>query len=191
MQTGVDFTIRQLLPTDRLKSFSAGDSSAQPLKTFLQKQAQHFHGAHIAKTWVAVKLETQENGTLTEEAAPAVFGYITLICSEISLRNAYDIDDCPTANQYEYMPALKIARLAVDSRYRGQGIGDQLLALAIAIGTDLISPYIGCRFIITDAKKEAIRFYQKFGFTLLKTEQEQDAPAMFLDILQLPETDTE
>lgn len=81
------------------------------------------------------------------------------------------------------MPAVKIARLAVDSRYRGKGIGDQLVALSIAIVTDLIAPYIGCRFIITDAKQHAIGFYQKLGFTLLNTDLQQDAPAMFIDIL--------
>lgn len=190
MEVGVDYTIRELQPSDRLKNFSTGDVAFQALKTFLLKQACDFHTANIAKTYVAVKLCASSDGILVERADLGVLGYMTLTCSEIDIHNGYTVEDCPYANQYDSLPAVKIARLAVDHRYRGQRIGDAFVALAIAIASDVIAPVIGCRFVVTDAKPEAVRFYGKAGFTLLDTEINRisDTPVMFVDILSLTQS---
>ncbi|MDO8369527.1 MAG: GNAT family N-acetyltransferase [Candidatus Nitrotoga sp.] len=186
MQVGADYNIRALDTADSLKSFKTGNAAFAPLKTFLVNQACAFHGSNIAKTYVAVKLKTSANGEKTEDPTLSVLGYITLTCSEIDIRNGYAVDDCTHANSYESLPAIKIARLAVDSRYRSNGIGDQLVALALAIANDLIAPNVGCRFVVTDAKKEAVAFYKKMGFTILETEDNKNAatPVMFVDILK-------
>jgi GNAT superfamily N-acetyltransferase len=190
MELGLDYTIRELHSADCLNSFSMGDAKFTPLKSFLLNQAVNFHNKSIAKTYVAVRLQNTDEG-LIEDPNLSVFGYITLICSEIDIRNGYDLQDCPYANNYESLPAVKIARLAVDKRYRNKGIGDNLVILAIAIATDNISPVIGCRFITTDAKSEAVKFYEKAGFTLLDTaiNRAESAPIMFLDILKTNFTD--
>jgi hypothetical protein len=51
-----------------------------------------------------------------------IIGFVTLTCSEIDLQNGYDLADCSYANNYEFLPAVKIARLAVDARYRSGAV---------------------------------------------------------------------
>lgn len=62
------------------------------------------------------------------------------------------------------IPALLLARLALDLRYRGQGLGAELLidALSRAVAA---SNQVGGRFIVVDALDEdAGRFYEHYGF---------------------------
>lgn len=100
------------------------------------------------------------------------------------MQNGYDLDDCSQANNYQFLPAVKIARLAVDTRYRGQGIGGILVDFALALIWDKIADNVGCRFVVTDAKTEAVEFYLKQGFTLLESPSLQAAETrvMFLDL---------
>ena len=114
-----------------------------------------------------------------------VLAYITLTCSEVDLKGCYALEDCAYANQYDSLPAVKIARLAVDSRYHGHGLGAVLVSLATAIAIDEIAPVIGCRFVVTDAKRGAVGFYHKQGFTLLDTSENIKAsePVMFIPFL--------
>ena len=77
--------------------------------------AEQFQQSSIAQTYVAITGDKR------------VIGFVTLTCSEIDLQNGYDVADCSQANGYEFLPAVKIARLAVDTRYRGCGIGSILL----------------------------------------------------------------
>jgi GNAT superfamily N-acetyltransferase len=170
-----DYYLRKLADSDSVQSFKVGSESFLPLKTFLQKQAKPFQQASIAQTYVAV---TDNN---------AVIGFVTLTCSEIDLQNGYDLSDCHHANNYEFLPAVKIARLAVDSRYRSSGIGSTLIAYTIALIQDKIAENVGCRFIVTDAKSEAVNFYEKHGFVLLDSEgnQSTEHQLMFLDLVSL------
>lgn len=173
MTVSVSYHIRKLENNDSVNSFKTGDPAFTPLKTFLQKHAKDFQNAHVAQSYVAVGKENN------------VLGFITLTCSEVDLRNGYEIDDCKRANDYDSLPAVKIARLAVDSRYRGNQIGETLVAYALGIVIEQIAPVIGCRFIITDAKQTAVKFYCKQGFTFLDTEdnREREEPIMFFDLL--------
>ena len=112
---------------------------------------------------------------------------MTLTCSEIDLQNGYDLVDCSHANNYEFLPAVKIARLAVDNRYRASGIGSTLVDYAVAMIQDKVAANVGCRFVVTDAKSEAVRFYEKQGFVLLDSEGNQSTEhhLMFLDLIGL------
>ncbi|MDO9161885.1 MAG: GNAT family N-acetyltransferase [Methylococcaceae bacterium] len=114
-------------------------------------------------------------------------GFVTLTCSEIDLQSGYEMADCSHANNYEFLPAVKIARLAVDSRCRSSGIGSTLVDYAIALIRDKIAENIGCRFVVTDAKSEAVSFYEKQGFVLLDSEgnQSTEHQLMFLDLVAL------
>lgn len=188
MELGVDFIIRPLNVADLVSKFSSGNPESQPLKSFLQNQAKDFHESGIAKTYVVVALEKcEKTGLLVECSKRRVLGYISLITSEIDITNGYSVEDCPYANNYGTLPAIKIARLAVDSKFRRCGIGDSLVAFAFAISTDIVAAHVGCRFLITDAKQDAIPFYEKQGFTLLDTDANKsvEAPIMFVDLFKL------
>lgn len=178
MDEPLDYIIRPICAQDRTKPFKTGNQAFLPLKSFLINHALQFQQHMVAQTYVACGAD----GTPSENT---IFGYITFTCSEVDIRNGYDMDDCPAASRYDSMPAIKIARLAVDCRYGGQGIGRALVDLALAISLDLIAPAVGCRFLITDAKQESVEFYQKCGFTALDESQfgQPDAhPIMFIDL---------
>ncbi|MFZ2725786.1 MAG: GNAT family N-acetyltransferase [Methylococcaceae bacterium] len=179
MELEKDYIIRLISPQDKIKGFKTGDATFQPLKTFLQNQAVDFQTALVAQTYVAILLNEEAKDT------GKIIGFITLTCSEVDLRNGYTIDDCPHANKYDSLPAVKIARLAVDSRYRRKGIGETLVSLAVTIAIEIIAPQIGCRFLITDSKLQSITFYERNGFIFLNTacNRIKDNPVMFMDLL--------
>ena len=57
--------------------------------------------------------------------------------------------------------------------------------LKIAKAKDLIAPNVGCRFLVVDAKQDAVAFYRdKMGFTLLGTVEnnKNEHPVMFMDL---------
>jgi ribosomal protein S18 acetylase RimI-like enzyme len=165
------FYIRKLEQTDNVQHFKLGSEAFLPLKTFLQKQAKTFQQSNVAQTYVAL-------------IDGVIAGFITLTCSEIDLQENYDLSNCSHANNYEYLPAVKIARLAVDSRFRGKGIGSALVDFAIALIRDRVADSVGCRFVVTDAKIEAVEFYDKQGFTTLNSYKADvsDYHLMFLDL---------
>lgn len=170
-----DYYIRKLQASDTVQNFKTGNLSFLPLKTFLQKQAKQFQQSSIAQTYVAVMDGSN------------IVGFVTLTCSEIDLQNGYELADCSHANYYEFLPAVKIARLAVDSRYRNFGIGSTLVDYTIALIRDRIAENVGCRFVVTDAKSEVVNFYEKQGFVLLDSEGNQSTEhhLMFLDLVGL------
>jgi len=175
MAASCSYSIRKLQGSDSVNSFKSGDQLFAPLKAFLKNHAKEFQYSHVAQTYVAA------------DSSNKVLGFITLTCSEVDLRNGYSLQDCTHANNYDSLPAIKIARLAVDSRYRGNLIGENLIAYALSLAIDVIAPSVGCRFVIADAKTSAVSFYLKQGFTLLDTEdnQQRDEPIMFMDLLPL------
>lgn len=182
MELGKDFYIALLDPSHCIEKFRLKGGENQPLAAFLKHQANDLHNANVGKTYAALQ---------PAEGGDRVIGFITLTCSEIDIRGGYEIGDCAHASRYESMPALKVARLATDSRFKGRGIGQQLLELAISLAADHISTTVGCRFLVTDAKQGAVSFYQRQGFTLLETEvnKARSAPVMFLDLNTLLSTE--
>lgn len=179
-----NFYIEPFSEQNDVKNFGMGSNELLPLKSFLQKQALDFQNSLIAQTYVVVS-ESDRNKDVRK-----VVGYVTLTCSEIDLK----VEDCPNANKYDYLPAVKIARLAVDKNYRydatrneNYGIGTMLMQFVVLLCLDVIVEQVGCRFLITDAKNDAISFYKRCGFTLLDTEDNNNSehPIMFVDLKKL------
>lgn len=172
-----NLSLRELQFDDDVKRLSLGDQASVPLKTFLKRDAKDFHAKNIAKTYVWVD----------SEAPPRVWGYVTLVCSQIDLADGAKPDDCKGAKRYRDFPAVKVARLAVDKDVRKQDLGKRSVELAIAMTIRAIMPLVGCRFLVVDSKPKAIKFYEKLGFTLLDTEANRKAPdpILFLDLHKL------
>jgi predicted N-acetyltransferase YhbS len=62
------------------------------------------------------------------------------------------------------VPVILLARVAVDKRFSGKGLGTELLRDAL-LRTLEAANIAGLRAVIVDAKSEAAkRFYKKFGF---------------------------
>ena len=61
------------------------------------------------------------------------------------------------------IPALRIARLAIDKELQGKGIGRWLLAQAF-IKIVQVADVTGIYFIVVDAKETSKAFYEHYGF---------------------------
>lgn len=85
--------------------------------------------------------------------------------------------------QYKTLPAIKIGRLCVDEDYKGRGIGTKITFFVMK-KLIKVSKELGCRFLIVDAKKDAITFYKHMDFKVLK-EREKGTLPMYYDMIKI------
>jgi GNAT superfamily N-acetyltransferase len=103
---------------------------------------------------------------LIEDGGAAVCGYYTLS------QMAVEIEDLPEdvtkkLLKYPMVPVTLLGRLAVDLRFRGQGLGEYLLMDALRRSWTL-SREIAAMAILVDAKDEtAASFYETYEFRRL------------------------
>jgi GNAT superfamily N-acetyltransferase len=104
----------------------------------------------IGKTFVAM----DENAEVT--------GYVTLATAQVE---ALSLPEAARAKLPRYpVPAFRIAKLAVDFRFQGQGVGAWLLFQALEKAL-MVSAEAGLYVVIVDAIDEKAKgFYQKYGF---------------------------
>jgi GNAT superfamily N-acetyltransferase len=108
-----------------------------------------------------------------------IAGYYTLSATSIPLEGL-PVDLAKRLPRYPSIPAIRMGRLAVDQAFRGQGLGGELLAdaLARAAGAE-----VGAYALMVDAKDDgAAAFYRHHGFIPF-----EDAPhTLFLPLGSLP-----
>jgi GNAT superfamily N-acetyltransferase len=92
---------------------------------------------------------------------------------------------CGQADLVRFLPVLRLARLGVDLRAQGVGIGSALLRHVLNLALEQ-RERLGCMGVVTDAKPEALTFYQNLGFVGLEGAREGglvgDPLPMFLGI---------
>jgi GNAT superfamily N-acetyltransferase len=131
---------------------SAFDCGKPPLNDFLARYVSQYEKRNLARTYVLVR-----------EGEVKVLGYYTLASSVI------EFDSLP-ADQTKKLPAhpvpaVLLARLAVDQSLRGQKMGAALLRDCFARCL-LLADQIGIHSVTVDAiDDEAAKFYEHFGFT--------------------------
>jgi GNAT superfamily N-acetyltransferase len=169
-----EIEVKQLEPGDKVTGLSLGDAAFTALKTFFQKHAKSYEAQSLARTYVAY----DRNGS----SRPVAF--ITIVCSEVETTAEHSLlgEDVPF--QYRGYPAVKLARLAVDTRYRKSGVGRALVDIALGVVKTSVCPSVGCRFMVVDSKRQSVNFYEKCGFTMLDTDENRrrDEPVMFIDL---------
>lgn len=170
----LEIAIKQIEPGDRLTGLSLGSPAFTPLKTFLQKHAQKYEAQSLSRTY----------GAFQVGASAKILGYITLVCGEVVTGDDLLIQEPGLEYLYDHYPAVKIARLAVDRRVSRNGLGRELVKLALGQAKNVICPAVGCRFVVVDSKQESVGFYTRCGFTLLETQanKDRDAPIMWIDL---------
>jgi predicted GNAT family N-acyltransferase len=103
---------------------------------------------------------------LVERETAALAGFYTLSATGVDVA-AFPAEVARRLPRYPRLPAVLVGRLAVDGRFRGQGLGRGLLLDALARSYHL-SRQIGALAVVVDAKDdEARRFYAHFGFRQL------------------------
>ena len=66
------------------------------------------------------------------------------------------------------LPILRLARLAVDQVFQGQGVGKLLLKSMLELALQQ-RDQSGCVGVVVDAKPQAVAFYSRLGFEPLAT----------------------
>lgn len=174
MAADKDLWLRALQPADSFGGLQIGDAEFIPLKTFARKDAKRYEAENLARTYVIADIPNRR-----------IAAYLTLVCSEVQTDDAsVGADDLHYP--YDTYPAVKIARLLVDTRYRGNParLGTVLVELAQGIAREEVCPAVGCRFVVVESKRSSVGFYTKCGFTTLDTEANRTraTPVMFVDL---------
>jgi GNAT superfamily N-acetyltransferase len=151
--TDLEFEFRTLDSKDDRNNFNCG--TAELDRFFQQYAGQNQFRHHIGTTYV---LANKSN----------IVGFVTVSAGEITPTN---LSSVIRARLPEYpLPILRIARLAVDKRFQGLGLGKKLLRASFELALDMKSRY-GCVGVVVDAKPESVSFYQEFGFLLLESDE--------------------
>jgi GNAT superfamily N-acetyltransferase len=166
---GTTIEIRPLARDDDRSGFSCGQPD---LDRFFEHYAgQNQFKLHLAVTYVAV-------------VQARVVGFATVAASSLERVNL------PSARLRKRLPAyplpvLRLARLGVDTRARGLGIGSALLRHVLELAVQQ-RDRIGCVGVVTDAKPDAVSFYGRLGFVPIESVREGrlhgDPLPMFLPI---------
>lgn len=159
--------IRRLEEHDEVEPFDCGD---EPLNNYLKRHAwANQQKSSIGVTYAAV-----------DEGAPlSVIGYFTLATASVP-RNAFPKKYVRGLPPYE-LPLILMARLAVDRRFSGKGLGHALISEAFKIALR-VADDVGCRCIITDAYQDRVDWYARYGFVALEGAAEIGPQRMFLDL---------
>ena len=139
-------SVKEINPKSILKKF---DCQVEALNEFLQRYALKNDQLGIGRTFVALSENNQ------------AAGYFTLATAQVAYQ---EIPDDFKGRLPKYpIPALRIARLAVDKDFKGRGIGKWLLKQAF-IKTIQVADVTGLYFVIVDAKETSKTFYEHYGF---------------------------
>jgi hypothetical protein len=125
---------------------------------WLFQDALRSHNDHIAKTWFLCELKTGK-----------IAAYMSLIMDAIKL--SFTEKELHNLNYpFKTIPAMKIAKLAVDETIAAQykGIGSFMIGAAKGKALSCGNEYCAARFLTVDADIEhdtgVLAFYQKNGF---------------------------
>jgi GNAT superfamily N-acetyltransferase len=138
---------RALTVEDPFADFDCGEPS---LNSWLRTRAVANERGGASRTFVSVDSESD-----------AVAGYY---CLSASSSRSEDAAGALKRNMPNPIPVILIGRLAVDSRFAGQGLGASLLQDAVLKSIEA-ARLVGARALLVHALNDAAEsFYRKFGF---------------------------
>ena len=159
--------IRRLDEHDVVENFDCGDDA---LNNYLKRHAwTNQEKSSIGVSYVA----------LDEDAPRAVLGYFTVAMASVP-RNAFPKKYVRGLPPYD-LPLILLARLAVDRRFTGRGLGHALISEALRISLR-VAGEVGCRCIITDAYQDRVSWYTQYGFVPIEGSASTGPQRMFLDV---------
>jgi GNAT superfamily N-acetyltransferase len=127
------------------------DCGVPALDEFLRQYARQNDRKGLSRTFVA-----------TRPGEADVLGYLTIRVGQVGCE---ELPEEETRRLPRYpVPVLHVARLAVDRRARGTGLGERLLMFALQKALDAAEE-LGIWGVEVIAKDEAARrFYERYGF---------------------------
>lgn len=155
-----------------LKGF---EHQAPSLVHYLRRFAlRHMEKDLLARTYLALDVV---------DGAEVVAGYFSLSTVSVERASVEPVEALAKLPRFP-IPGVLLARLAVDERVQGQGLGRYLFEEALGLTLSLASSGpVAFRLFVTDAiDEDAVRFYERFGLVRLS----DSIPArMVLDIKPL------
>jgi GNAT superfamily N-acetyltransferase len=153
-----------------LHKFSCGD---EDLDDFLKNDAWRLQTEKVATTYIAV------------DAQGALAGYFSLLADSVQLQTRERKKLGLTSDDHPFVPALKIARLAVNEQHQGSGVG-LLMTKACYYMAQTVAKTAGCRLLTVDAYPAALDFYLRLGFKPNRAGQYKDRehPSLRLDVFE-------
>lgn len=140
-----------------LKGFRNQEAS---LVEYLRRFAlRHAEKDLLSRTYLAID---------EKEGVERIAGYFSL--ATVSVEHA-SVEEIPALSKLPRfpIPGVLLARLAVDERVQGQGLGRYLFEEALGLALELAtSGPVAFRLFVTDAINEgAVQFYERFGLARL------------------------
>jgi GNAT superfamily N-acetyltransferase len=146
---------------------AAFDSGEPILDDWLRRRAWHNQQVEASRTYVVCPIGSN-----------AIIGFASLSMGQILARETVG---SMRRNMPQFVPAVILGRLAIDSAWQGKGLGRALLAHVVA-RAERASREVSARLVIVHAISPAAEsFYLRHGFTRLPI----DTPTFALDLLKL------
>lgn len=147
---------------DKVYNFNCDNDD---LNSFFQEDVQNHDQNLMVKTFILSPVGLR----LSKQNPPSAF---ISFCNDAIRKEAFNnksqwkkiTKKVPHQKRYDVLPAVKIARLGVDIKYRHKGMGTKLLNMTRELF--LTENRTGCRFLTVDAyiTENAIDFYIRNGF---------------------------
>ncbi|MBV8895927.1 MAG: GNAT family N-acetyltransferase [Acidobacteriaceae bacterium] len=159
----MSFSVWHEEPISKRHNRDTFDCGEAALNEFLQRHARKSHEVGGSKTFLAISDADQET----------ILGYYSLSPASVAYARTPELVRRGLA-RYE-VPAFRLARLAVDLKAQGRGVGGQLL-LAAGRRCLLAAAEVGGIALLIDAKNERVAaWYRGYGAVALL-----DAPLSLL-----------
>jgi GNAT superfamily N-acetyltransferase len=164
--SSIDFKemkVHILSDKDDLCSFECRNKD---INDFIRDEAKQFQFERLGVSYI-----------FTYEEKPV--GFVTLSMADLRKEKMKSEDRLVIGK--ENYPALQISQLAVCVKFERKDIGTELCNFSLGKAYEF-SEKVGCRFLVLNAKKDVIGFYEKYGFRLLPKQEGRKEPVMFLNI---------
>jgi GNAT superfamily N-acetyltransferase len=143
--------IRPLRQEDDRSTFSCGQPELD--RFFSHYAGQNQFKLHLAVTYVAAMDDR-------------ILGFATVTVGSVERRTLPSKRLRRRLPGYP-LPVLRLARLGVDKRAQGLGVGRALLRHVLSLALNQRES-LGCIGVVTDAKPDAVAFYTRYGFEPLE-----------------------
>ena len=167
------------------------------LQEFLIEDALNTQNWAVSSTFLVFDKDEHTKFKNKEEKDINILGYVTILNDSIRLDSSLKKAFQKKGINYRSLPALKIGRLCVDSRYERRRLGECMLVW-VAHRVTYLNQNSACRFITLDAKrhgdkkKDSFHFYRRYDFKVLKkrekktdldiAQQKSGTTPMYLDL---------
>ncbi len=169
-------SVKKLDDRTDLSSFNCNENDELKLDEFIHDEALNLQKGSMGTTYLFYNEDK-------------VVGYVTILMSCIGVNlNKPRSDTSRHKLRKLHYPALYLAKIAVENRFRRRYIGKLMLFWCIGFALKL-SEEIGCRFIFLVTKGESrVKFYHECGFqessfTLKKKTGKEEWKMMYFQLV--------